>query len=180
MAYKRSKDGWRQSFTESFGRTGLTLLIVFVLIILSILPLGLEGYGEVRPAFVLMAVYYWAIYRPYMLSPVGTFAAGLVLDLLTGTPLGMQALVLVLVRTITMTQQKFMLAQKFGVMWACFGLVALGAGCAQWFIYSLMDWQMAGIKPVVISALLSTLLFPAIALPLYLINRAIDSREIFR
>lgn len=165
---------------DSFGRAGLTLLIVFVLIILSILPLGLKGYGEVRPAFVLMAVYYWAIYRPYMLSPVATFVAGLVLDLLTGTPLGLQALVLVLARTVTMTQQKFMLAQKFAVMWACFCLVALAAGLLQWLVYSLIDWQLAALQPVVISALLSTLLFPAIALPLYLLSRAMDSRDLFR
>jgi rod shape-determining protein MreD len=179
MAY-RSKDGWRQSLIDSFGRAGLTFLIVLVLVVLSILPLGLKGYGEVRPAFMLMAVYYWSIYRPYMLSPVATFAVGLVLDLLMGTPLGMQALVLVIVRTVTLTQQKFMLAQKFAVMWVFFGLVALGAGLMQWFIFSLMDWHAAALKPVVISACLSTLLFPAVALPLYLINRAMDSRDIFR
>lgn len=179
MAY-RPKDDWRQSFLDGIGRTGLTLLIVFFLLLLSVLPLGLHGYGNVRPAFLLMAVYYWSVYRPYMLSPVGTFAAGIVLDLLTGGPVGLQALLLVAARTLTVSQQKFMLAQKFIVMWAFFGLVALGAGLLQWALTNLIDQQLTELQPVLFSVLLSTLLFPAIALPLFLLNRAMDSRDIFR
>lgn len=176
----RPQDDFRQSFVDSVGRIGLTLLIVSVLVVLSILPLGIAGYGEIRPAFVLMAVYYWAIYRPYMLSPLGTFLTGLALDLLTGTPLGLQALVLLIVRLVTGTQQKFMLAQRFGVMWACFGLVALASGLAQWLIFGLVNWQMTALKSVLVSAAISALLFPAVALPLYMINRAMDNRDIFR
>ncbi len=179
MAY-HSKGDWRQSFVDSIGRTGLTLLIVGVLVLLSILPLGIKGYGDIRPAFVLMAVYYWAIYRPYMLSPSGTFATGLVLDLLMGTPPGLQALILLVVRLVTGMQQKFMLAQRFGVMWSCFGLVALVSGLTQWLLFGLVSWQMTALKPVMVSALISTLLFPAVALPLYLINRAMDNRDVFR
>lgn len=175
-----SKNDWRQSVVDGIGRIGLTLLIVAVLVLLSILPLGLKGYGDIRPAFVLMAVYYWAIYRPYMLSSVGTFLTGLALDLLTGTPLGLQALVLLLVRVITGTQQKFMLAQRFGVMWACFGLVALASGVAQWLIFGLVNWQLTALRPVLVGAAVSGLLFPAVALPLYMINRAMDHRDIFR
>lgn len=176
----RPQDDFRQSFVDSIGRIGLTLLIVSVLVVLSVLPLGLKGYGDIRPAFVLMAVYYWAIYRPYMLSPLGTFITGLVLDLITGTPLGLQALVLMAVRLITATQQKFMLSQRFGVMWACFGLVAVASGLTQWLIFGLVNWQLTDLKPVLVSALISTLLFPVIAVPLYMINRAMDNRDIFR
>lgn len=179
MVYHPKSD-WRQSLLDGFGRIGLTLLIVCVLLLLSVLPLGLQGYGDVRPAFVLMAVYYWAIYRPYMLSPVGCFVTGLVLDLMTGGPVGLHALILVAVRTVTVSQQKLMLAQKFPVMWACFGLVALAAGLVQWLMVALIEQHLTDIYPVVISALLSTLLFPAVALPLYLLNRAMDSRDIFR
>lgn len=179
MVY-RPQDDFRHSVVDSVGRIGLTLLIVSVLILLSVLPLGLAGYGEIRPAFVLMAVYYWAIYRPYMLSPLGTFLAGLTLDLLTGTPLGLQALVLLAVRLVTGTQQKFMLSQRFGVMWACFGLVALSSGLVQWLIFGVVNWQITSLKPVFVGAAVSALLFPAIALPLYMINRAMDHRDIFR
>lgn len=179
MAYS-PKDDWRQSFFDSIGRIGLTFLILAVLLLLSILPLGLQGYGDVRPAFLLMAVYYWAIYRPYMLSPVMTFLVGILLDLLTGGPVGLQAFLLVAVRTLTASQQKFMLAQKFMVMWACFGLVALVTGLVQWGVTDLFQQQLTEIRPVLFSALLSALLFPAVALPLFMINRAMDSRDIFR
>lgn len=176
----RPQDDFRQSFVDSVGRIGLTLLIVSVLVLLSVMPLGLSGSGAIRPAFVLMAVYYWAIYRPYMLSPLGAFLAGLALDLLTGGPTGLQALILLVVGLVTATQQKFMLSQRFGVMWACFALVALVNGVVQWLVFGLVNLQMTAFKPVLVSAAISGLLFPAIALPLYMINRAMDNRDIFR
>lgn len=178
MAFKRN-DGWKQSLFESTGRLGILLLIIFVLLILQCFPLRIGGFGEIRPAFLLMAVYYWAIYRPYMLGVVGAFVAGLALDLLTGVPLGLNALTLVAVRTLAASQQKFMLAQKFGVMWLCFALVAFGAGLLQWLVVTVLLLEATALQPVMFSALLTTLLFPALALPLYLINRAIDDRQIF-
>lgn len=156
------------------------MLIIFVLTILSILPIGLAGYGEVRPVFVLTAVYYWAVYRPSMLPPLGTFLSGLALDLLTGGPLGLQAFVLLAVRMLVTGQQKLLLAQQFGVVWACFGLVALAAGLVQWLVYALILWHVPVLKPVLINAALSALLFPAVVLPLFLLNRALESRDIFR
>lgn len=176
----RPQDDFRQSFVDSVGRIGLTLLIVSVLVLLSVMPLGLAGYGEIRPAFVLMAVYYWGIYRPYMLSPLGAFMTGLALDLLIGTPPGLQALILLVVGLVTTSQQKFMLAQRFGVMWVCFVLVALASGLTQWLIFGVVNWQLTALKPVLVSAAISGLLFPAVALPLYMINRAMDNRDIFR
>ena len=175
-----SKDGWRLSLTENLGRAGLVILVIFLLLLLSLFPLRLHGYGEVRPFFMLMAVYYWAIFRPTLLPPTATFVAGLVLDLAIAVPVGLNALTLVGVRTLTSLQQKFMLSQKFVVMWACFALVAFGAALFQWGVFCLLNWQVTAFKPSAISALLTALLFPAVALPLYIVNRALDDRDLFR
>src|SRR5207248_10284813 len=48
---------------------------------IAILPVPVPGYAALTPAFTLMAVYHWTIYRPDLLPPIGVFAIGLAQDL---------------------------------------------------------------------------------------------------
>lgn len=172
-----SKDAWEKSFAERLARFSLTSFIVFVLLMLSAFPFKIGDFGEIRPAFLLMAVYYWAIFRPSMLPPSATFAAGLLQDLLSGFPPGMTAATLVIVQHITRNQRKLMLGQHFVVIWAVMQLLALCVGIAQWMVYSLLEWHIMPLKPVFTSALMTGVFFPLAALPLYALNRAIERRR---
>ena len=49
--------------------------------IITILPVRVPGYAALTPAFALMAVYHWTIYRPDLLPAIGLFAIGLGQDL---------------------------------------------------------------------------------------------------
>ena len=81
--------------------TALTLIMVFV----SAVPWQLPGLAPVTPAFTVMAVFYWSIYRPDRLPYAATFAIGIFQDLVTGAPLGMTALVLLLVHGVVAAQR---------------------------------------------------------------------------
>jgi rod shape-determining protein MreD len=168
------RDRWEDSFLENLAHLGLTMMIVFVLLLLSAFPFKLGGFGEIRPAFLLMAVYYWSIFRPRMMLPVGTFLSGIILDLLAGMPLGLNTLTLLVVQILTRGQRKFMQSQRFAVIWIGFHMVALGAALLQWAIYSLFEWHWMPMKPLLISAIMTGLIFPLAVLPLYAINRAVD------
>ena len=48
---------------------------------LALLPLPVPGYAALTPAFTLMAVYHWSVYRPDLLPPSGLFAIGFAQDL---------------------------------------------------------------------------------------------------
>lgn len=172
-------DALRQGLIESLGRAGLTLLIISVLLLASIFPFKFGNFGQIRPFFLLTAVYYWAVYRPSMLPPIPAFLSGLALDILSGLPMGMNALVVMLVQMTTRAQAKFLLAQKFAVVWACFALVALMAALAQWLLFSLLTLQWAALQPSLVSAGLTVLIFPAMVVPLYAINRALETRMFF-
>ena len=95
-----SGDGWQESAFGSLGRFLLTFLAVFLLIVLSIFPFSLGHFGEIRPSFLLMAIYYWAIMRPSTLSPLATFIVGIAFDLMAGFPLGLNALTLVVAQWV--------------------------------------------------------------------------------
>src|SRR3984957_998094 len=73
---------------------GTTLLAA----VISVLPLQIPGYAALTPVFTLMAAYHWTIYRPDLLPPIALFAVGLAEDLLAGSPMGVNALLLLLTR----------------------------------------------------------------------------------
>src|SRR5271157_4607496 len=68
--------------------------------VISIQPAPIPGYAALTPAFTLMAVYHWTIYRPDLLPPLALFLIGVAQDLLAGAPLGMTALLLLLARAM--------------------------------------------------------------------------------
>lgn len=136
----------------------LTLLLVF----LSTLPWRLPNFATVAPAFSLMAIYYWGIYRPDRLPYVAGFLLGLLQDLLTGTPIGMTALVLLLVQGVVVSQRRFLLNQPFVVVWAAFFLVAPGAALLNWGIGSLMRDAIVPALPLVVQTVLTILLYPVL------------------
>ncbi|MFH1159041.1 MAG: rod shape-determining protein MreD [Pseudomonadota bacterium] len=167
---------WNEPLLGAVGRWGLMLLTVFVLFILSAFPFEIAHLGEVRPFFMLMAVYYWTILRPSLLPPPATFVIGIILDLLFNWPFGMNAVVLVTAQALTLRQRKFLLGQLFLVIWAGFALMALMAGAAQWMLFALFNMTLISVKPMLVSSVLSALLFPLMVLPLMMLHKALAAR----
>src|SRR5271157_5764774 len=78
--------------------------LVFALI--SLVPLHLPGFAVITPAFSLMALYHWTVYRPNLLPPISVFVLGLVLDLLSGAPyVGLSAGIFLVARTVLLTNR---------------------------------------------------------------------------
>ncbi len=72
------------------------LLTLLTALCLSMLPMP-ESTGWARPAWVLMVLVYWTMIMPYQVNVGIAWAAGLMLDVLTGTMLGEHALALTIV-----------------------------------------------------------------------------------
>jgi rod shape-determining protein MreD len=107
---------------------GVTLL----LLLLTAIPTRMPGFSGIMPLLPMMGVYYWAIFRPDLLPAWVAFLIGLLADILAGTPLGVYALVLLLVQGIAAAQRKFFLGKSFAVTWWAFGLLAGGALGMTW------------------------------------------------
>lgn len=133
------------------------------LAVLSAIPFYLPGYGPVAPNFVLMVVFFWAVHRPDILSPVRVFFIGLLLDILVGMPPGLNAAVLVLVWAFTSTQNKVFRGKSFLVLWWGFGLVALTASFAVWLLSCLYNLSLLDPLPGLFQAAVTFALFPFLA-----------------
>lgn len=127
--------------------------------------------GAVRVSFVLMAVYYWAIYRPTLVPSSLCFFTGLLMDVLSGMPPGLNAVVILLVQRVVKSQRRFLMGQPYIAIWAMFGLVAVAAAAMQWLLFGFSGWRWTGGMPAAAGAAASLLLFPAATLALIAVHR---------
>lgn len=176
MLFDKENDDWQESPGKIFRRFFFIGIAIAVLLLLSIVPLNIGSFNEIRPSLLLIAIYYWAIMRPNTLPPLPTFFTGLFFDLLTGYPLGLTALTLISVQWLTKSQRRFLLGQSFMVIWAGFGFVALGAGALQWILFSLFHFNLMSIPPLLMSTVFTVLSFPIAILPLAALNKMLEDR----
>lgn len=145
--------------------------LLALLFLLSVTALPLPKVGPVKPALILMAVYYWSIYRPTLMPPSLCFLIGLTLDILSFLPLGVNAIVFTLVQLIVRDQRKFLMGQAYITIWAVFAFVAFGSSTLQWLLYGWVNDQLAPALPVLISVAATVLLFPVVTIFLILTHR---------
>ncbi len=112
---------------DSWLRHAAPLAVTFMIVLLSVMPLPLPGYVAVAPRLVLMAVFYWSVHRPDLMRSASVFAIGLLEDILSGSPIGLNALVLLLVHGAIMNQYRVFRGQPFIVVWFAFMVIALAA-----------------------------------------------------
>src|SRR5262249_52371025 len=98
------------------------LATVFGAVLLNLLWIPVPGFNAMAPAFSVMPVYCWAIWRPQFLPYMGVFAAGLFEDLIRGTPLGTGALALVAAQGFVWAQQRLLRTRSFEVLWLGFAV----------------------------------------------------------
>lgn len=143
-------------------RALLPLLSSAALVLVGILPLGLPHLSSVAPVLALMAVFYWSIFRPDLMTMVGAFLIGLFLDLLSGGPLGLNAATLLLIHELGVSQRRVFLGSSFLVNWTAFALVVGAVLPIGWLLVSLLHWRLLPTAPILAQLLLSLAIYPAV------------------
>ena len=158
-------EGWHPSRLLLALPGLLTLLLVF----LGAVPIGAPLIGPVLPAFSLIAVFVFSIYRPDLLPHWLAFLVGLVQDLLIGGPLGLNALLLLLVQGLCSSQRRFLAGRAFWLVWLGFVLLSVPAALAQWAVACAYLMALIPIRDSLMQATVTVALFPLIASPLILL-----------
>lgn len=145
---------------DTWVRHLVPISVTIFLLLLTAVPTYLPGFASVSPLLPLMGVYYWAIYRPDLLPAWAAFLVGGLYDIIAGTPLGVNALVLLLVQGVAASQRRFFLGKSFGVAWWAFGLLAAGSSGLTWILVVVLTGQVMDASPVIFEYLLTMGLFP--------------------
>lgn len=144
---------------------------VIAAVLLDLLWIPVPGFNAVAPAFAVMAVYCWAVWRPEYLPYTGVFAAGILEDLIRGTPLGTGALALLAVQGFVWAQQRLLRSRSFDVMWLGFAMSALLAAGITWAAVAFAYRTVISPWPGAMQYALTVAAFPALALLLMRVER---------
>ncbi|HEY0527167.1 MAG TPA: rod shape-determining protein MreD [Stellaceae bacterium] len=146
--------------------------ITLLLAVASVLPVRVPGYASVTPLFPLMSVYHWIIYRPELMPPLALFLLGLVLDLLSGAPLGVSSLLFLIARSVVIRQRRFFANRPFPFVWMGLMLLAVVAVAFLWAVGSAVDGVLLDPRPAALQAVLTVATFPAVSYLLVRVQRA--------
>lgn len=130
------------------------------LMLLTLIPLHIPAITGIMPMLPMMCVYYWAIFRPDLLPAWAAFLIGLLGDIVAGTPLGVNALVLLVVQGVSASQRRFFLGKSFLVAWWAFGLLAAGAAGMTWVLTVMLVGKSIDGLPIMFQYMLTMGLFP--------------------
>lgn len=138
--------------------------LILVFLILAVVPHHIPGYGSIKPDFLLIAVFYWSVHRPSLMPPSVCFVLGILLDVFSAFPLGLNALVFVIVQKLISDQRKLFLGQPFYVSWIGFGLMCLLANAIKTGVFYIMNDSLPGLEEIYFNMLLTIAIFPLVTI----------------
>ena len=152
----------------------LLIGLLFVLDLISApAPLSLI----LQAPFLFMTVYYWSLFRPTLMPTGFVFMIGLLFDILTGFPLGVNALLLALTRMIIATQRRYIVGQTYMMIWLGFVLSVTVFLFSQWVIICLTSLSLLPIMMILAKGLIGIVVFPFILVFLYLTHQILPAPQ---
>lgn len=152
-------------------------ILTVLILLFSIAPTYLPGYSSVRPCLTLIPIFYWAVYRPADFSVLSAFFTGLFLDLLEGTPLGINTLVFTVFYLTTDSQRRFLIGRPFILVWFGFAVLSFFAYFLKWLFVSINYAVFTPVSIAFVSYLLLLLSYPVIAWPCVKLHLYLADKE---
>lgn len=147
-----------------FCRSGIPFAVSVLLILAAVLPYGLPKSSLAAPVLALISVYYWSLFRPELMPAGAAFLLGLLVDVLSGGPPGLNALVLILVHWAASGQRRALAGKSFAVGWLGYLLIAGGAAIVNWFVASVFHATVIESVPLLLSHAIGTAAYPLVAI----------------
>ncbi len=167
----KDEGGWTR--LDLLARRLTPFLITITLVIVAQVPMHLPAAISIAPALALIAVYFWGLHQPDLIPAPVVFLIGLLQDILTGVPFGLNALILLVVYGIVVSQRRFFFGKSFAVLWWGFATLSLVIGALQWIAMSILMGQFLSIGPLLVEYLATAALYPLVAYILVLTHRNI-------
>lgn len=148
---------------DRWVRDTAPVTVTLAIVVLGAAPWPFPASATFSPMLSLIAVYFWAQRRPRAMTPWVAFAVGLIVDILAGTPIGMNALVFVLVHALVTGQRRSLDGKPLVLAWGVFAVVAVAASLTKWGLASINHLTLVGFGPVLAQLWATILLYPLAA-----------------
>jgi len=144
------------------ARAGIPFTLSVFLILFAVLPYGLPKSSLAAPILALISVYYWSLFRPELMPAGAAFLLGLMVDILSGGPPGLNALVLIMVNWAASGQRRALAGKSITVGWLGYLLIAAGAAVTNWVVASLFHATIIEPTPLLVSHAVGAAAYPLV------------------
>ena len=163
-------------YAEQTGRRVLPYGLMAVLLGLNNIAVPFSLANDIKAPLFLMALYYWSVYRPTLVPPWLVFIFGIISDVLSGAPMGLNAGLFVVMQWLVTDQRRFLMGQSFVVVWFGFLFVSIIAAFVEWLLFGLVHFSWPSLQPKLFSVLLGFALFPPVCLCLHWTHKILPAR----
>lgn len=153
--------GWQRLDDTARGLAPFAATVLLLLI--GLVPLRLPYLPPIGPNLVLVSVYYWAMHRPSAMPGQVVLAIGLLIDLLGGDYLGVNALGMLAAYAATLAMRRWIIGASFAMVWGGYAAVALGTMLLTWIVVLIMSGRVADLAPAISGTLFGIGAYPLLA-----------------
>lgn len=139
-------------------------LLIALCILIQHIPALPEAFVFVLWPLALVIACYWGIRYPTHANYGVMFALGLLEDVLSSAPIGLNALLMLMLRYLVHKGPQNVAVQGFMVMWAYCSLLLFVLLSAQWLLASSYEARLYPLPPMLMHTLCGALLYPAVHL----------------
>lgn len=158
---------FRQKMMTIF-KFSLPYLLFCLFLIVNLSAFTLFGGYVLKLPMIVIGIFYWALFRPKIVPAWMVFLFGLLVDIFSGLPLGLNALIFVLLKWLVRDQRHVLVGQSFWALWVGFSVVFIFVIIGEWSIMSLFARQILEFEATLWNYALGVLLFPPL---LYILNK---------
>lgn len=152
-------------------------LIILIFFIAQIIALPSPFDVFMRVPFLLITVYFWAVYRPSFLPALVVFILGITADMITGAPIGVGAIILVTLHWAISNQRAFIAAQSFPMVWLIFAIIYAGVTIIEWLIFGLVNLGWTPMKTIVSQFISGIVAFPFLMIIYHLAHKVLPKQK---
>ena len=150
---------------------------LLLLFLLSLANIPLFGSGAVRPAFLLIGLYFWTITRPGLLPVPIVFMVGLFYDIVSASVIGTHTFAFMLIVMLVRSQRRFLLGQTWAVLWVGFVAAAIILGAVEMLVYTLSSGSLPSVFLFLAGVLVSALAYPLMTPLMFGLNQFLSAAK---
>lgn len=147
------------NFRLLFKRLCPFLLCVF-LILCSLVPFHFLPRYPYAVSWILIPIFYFAVYNPKCLSAWAVFVLGLISECFIQSPLGVTTFVFVLLFFMANVVRKYLLEMTFWPLWSIFTTYLLIVLLVQYAFVSMLSPYHVSFMPVLVEFWILALVYP--------------------
>ena len=166
---------WRR--LDGLARRAFPVTSTVLLMLLSNAPFGIPDQATLLPAVAVISVFFWSLFRPSGMPPLAVFLIGLLLDLLGWLPLGIGVVTLLTVHAFCLHWRRGLARPGVPDDLARLRRLRVRRGGDHVGAGRPARAAAAPVGPALFQAVLTTALYPALAIPFAHAHRDVAAPE---